>query len=147
MRPSPNYWQTTQPQRVATTSRTRRAPGDPAIQTELLAPGRAGTRTSGSDTYKYLPDDPNGTVITISTDEQYRDIPWAATRPTTGVYADASRPWPPPARSGVPFNAGGPLLSIDQFAALVQKPGIADIVRRVNTALDKAGGVNISIWG
>ena len=47
----------------------------------------------------------------------------------------------------MPFNAGGSLLSVDQFAALVQKPGIVDIVQRVNTAVDKAGGVNISVWG
>lgn len=122
-------------------------PGDAAAETELLAPGQAGTHTSGSDVYKYLPEDPNGTVIILSTGEQYRDIPWAATRPTTGVYADPSRPWPPPAHSGVPFNSGGPLLTVDQFAALIQKPGITDIVQTVNTALDKTGGVNISIWG
>jgi hypothetical protein len=121
-------------------------PGDPAAQTELLAPGEAGTRTTGSDDYRYLPDDPHGTIIIVSTGEQYRDVPWAATRPTTGVYADPSRPWPPPARSGIPFNAGGPLLSIDQFAALVQKPGIVDVMQRVNTALDQVGGVNISSW-
>ena len=122
-------------------------PDDPAAMTELLAPGQAGTHTSGTDVYRYLPDDPNGTIITISTSEQYRDVPWAATRPATGVYADPSRPWPPPAHSGVPFNAGGSLLSLDQFAALVQKPGIVDIVQAVNGAVDKAGGVNISVWG
>jgi len=122
-------------------------PGYIGGATYLLAPGQADTQTAGSDVYKYLPDDPNGTVVIVSTGEQYRDIPWAAERPTTGAFADPSRPWPPPARSGVPFNAGGPLLSVDQFAALAQKPGITDVIQTVNTAVDKVGGVNISIWG
>lgn len=118
------------------------------MDTSLYAPGQADTRTTSGEIYKYLPDDPNGTVIELSTAEQLRDIPWAATRPTSGVYADPGRPWPPPARTGEPFNAGGPLLSVDQFAALVRAPGIADIVRTVNTAFDPLGGnVGFQVWG
>ena len=123
------------------------APGMMPPSKELYAPGQAGIPTTGADVYKYLPDDPNGTVISISTAEQYRDIPWSATRPTTGPYADPSRPWPPPARSGEPFNPGGALLSIDQFAAIAQTPGIADVVRTVTTALEPLDGVSLQIWG
>lgn len=114
---------------------------------DSLAPGQTDIQISGMDEYKYLPDDPNGTVITLSVGEQFRDIPWAATRPTTGPYADPSRPWPPPARTGEPFNPGGPLLTVDQFAALIQKPGITGIVQTVDTALDKSGAVTITAWG
>ena len=112
----------------------------------LYAPGQANVPYSGGDVYTYRPDDPNGTVITLSTGEQFRDIPWAATRPTSGPNSDPGRPWPPPARDGEPFNAGGALLSADQFAALVRTPGIADVVRTVNTALDPLGGVTLQMW-
>lgn len=79
-------------------------------------------------------------MIELSTGEQRQDIPWAAARPTTGQYADPSRPRPPPARTGEPFNAGGPLVSLDQFATMVRTPGIANVVRTVDAALDPLGG-------
>ena len=110
---------------------------------DAFAPGTAATPTSGGDVYKFLPDDPNGTIIELATGEQYRDIPWAATRPTTGPYSDPHQTWPPPARNGEPFNPGGSLLTADQFATLVQAPGIADIVRTVNAAVDPVGNSSV----
>ncbi|GAA1991221.1 hypothetical protein GCM10009838_63330 [Catenulispora subtropica] len=110
------------------------------------ADGQTSAVISGGDVYTYLPDDPNGTVIELSTGEQIRDIPWAATRPTDGTYADPSKAWPPPARTGEAFNAGGSLISLDQFAAMMRTPGIADVVKTVNRAVDPLSGDSIAIF-
>lgn len=117
---------------VTHTSDTAAKQGNP----EAYAPGQADTPFTGGDVYRYLPDDPKGTIISISTGEQIRDIPWAATRPTTGVWAGTTTPWPPAARTGEAFNAGGSLLTVDQAAAMLQHPGIADIIGTVIAATD-----------
>ncbi|NUR26423.1 MAG: hypothetical protein HOV83_11335 [Catenulispora sp.] len=108
--------------------------------------GKDSGPVSGGDVYTFYPDDPNGTVIELSTGEQFREIPWAATRPTSGPYADPSQPWPPSSRIGEPFNPGGALLSADQFAAMVQEPGIADVVEAVNKALDPLDGAALQVY-
>ena len=128
---------------VTHTSQTAAKQGYPAA----YAPGQADTPISGADVYKYLPDDPKGTIISISTGEQIHDIPWAATRPTTGVWAETTTPWPPAARTGEAFDAGGSLLTVDQAAAMVRHPGIADIVRTVTAATDPLDGWSgLQVW-
>ncbi|NUP47947.1 MAG: hypothetical protein HOW97_11635 [Catenulispora sp.] len=104
--------------------------------TSTYTPGQADVPSFSGDTYTYLPDDPDGTVVTISTREQIRDLPWPTTRPSEGPYADPTMAWPPPARTGEAFNAAGPLLSVDQFVAVALTPGIADVVHAVNQAMD-----------
>lgn len=82
----------------------------------------------GVPSYEYLPDDPNGTVVSLTLRAQTEDIPWASTRPQN--WPDGA--WPPPARDGEPFDAAGALLTPEQFVALAKSPGIVNTVTTVN---------------
>jgi hypothetical protein len=79
--------------------------------------------------YQYLPDDRNGTVVSVTLRAQIKDIPWASTQPKNWR---GSGTWPPAARTGEPFNAGGALLTPEQFMTLARSPDLMKTVTTVN---------------
>jgi hypothetical protein len=91
-------------------------------------PGSDGNSVFVDVKYEYLPDDPNGTVVTVELRAQVKDIPWAASRPAS--YPGGS--WPPPARNGEAFNAGGALLTPEQFLTLAKSPDVVNTITTVN---------------
>src|SRR5947207_931342 len=78
--------------------------------------------------YQYLPDDRNGTVVSVHLRAQIKDVPWATSRPRGYQGGD----WPPPARTGEAFNAGGALLTPEEFLTLAENPDAASAVGTVN---------------
>jgi len=83
----------------------------------LVAPGTAGIPTDETTDLTYYPDDPAGVVVTITMQEQFKEISWIATPPTQYP----GQKWPPPA-TYEPFT-DRPLLSMTSSSRSRRPPG------------------------
>jgi hypothetical protein len=102
-------------------------------KTGVQDPAVVDTPTDETTDYTYTPDAAGAPLVKLTLNEQFKDIQWATAVPTTGRWAGAKTRPSGSVHPGA-FNATGPLLTLEQFTALGQNPGIADIVATVNAA-------------